>query len=138
MAIDRHFRFIDSFALFVHIQVKIVFKEDKLYSGLQWYCHTHSHIHTGATPMALRDRGVQSGSILGSTCMLSTERRRESALGHISTAVAGIVFCVEGSVWVLYAVLDLPSSSLIASMSSSFSLDSSFLISSRMSCFNLS
>lgn len=38
----------------------------------------------------------------------------------------------------LYAVLDLPSSSLIASMSSSFSLDSSFLISSRMSCFNLS
>lgn len=39
---------------------------------------------------------------------------------------------------ILYAVLDFPSSSLIASMSSSFSFDSSFLISSRMSCFNLS
>lgn len=46
--------------------------------------------------------------------------------------------CFEQGGWILYAVLDLPSSSLIASMSSSFSFDSSFLISSRISCFNLS
>lgn len=45
---------------------------------------------------------------------------------------------LNGDVRFLYAVLDLPSSSRIASMSSSFSFDSSFLISSRMSCFNLS
>ena len=39
---------------------------------------------------------------------------------------------------ILYAVFDLLSSCLIASMSSSFSLVNSFLISSKMSCFSLS
>lgn len=38
----------------------------------------------------------------------------------------------------LYAVFDLLSSCLIASMSSSFSFVNSFLISSKMSCFSLS
>lgn len=38
----------------------------------------------------------------------------------------------------LYALLDLLSSCLIASMSSSLSLVSSFLISSKMSCFSRS
>lgn len=53
----------------------------------------------------------------------------------LSCPVIGVIYREVRS---FYTVFDLPSSSLMASMSSSFSFDNSFLISSRMSCFNLS
>lgn len=107
--------FLISFLFSVHIQVKIVLKEDKFYSGHTHKCHF----------AVMMEKGVQWGYFLPPRCAPSVLSlhccNRNSAM------------CVA-----LHAVLDLPSSSLIASMSSSFSLDNSFLISSRISCFSLS
>lgn len=102
--------FLISFLFSVHIQVKIVLKEDKFYSGHTHKCHF----------AVMMEKAVQ--------WVFSSP----SAL-HLHCCNRNSAVCVA-----LHAVLDLPNSSLIASMSSSLSLDNSFLISSRISCFSLS
>lgn len=74
---------------------------------------------------------------------LSSRGSRNVGACCYQLSFAGVFFLPPATVLfllglLLYAELDLLSSCLIASMSSSFSFVNSFLISSKMSCFSLS